>query len=169
MNELARFMVKVSPEPNTGCWLWLGAPSTRNGYGRFWNLTGSAEVAHRAAWRLLVAPLGDQRVLHRCDNPACVNPGHLFLGTQLDNIRDRDAKGRGTTTAANAASTAKWHARTRCSRGHPFTPENTIISHNAAGYRKRCRACGREYRRAARAKARRPAQARPVTRETEPT
>lgn len=83
-----RFWSKV--HITDGCWLWTGA--LRNGYGRF----GSRpfKYAHRVSWELANGPTGDLKVLHRCDNPRCVRPDHLFLGTQLDNMRDRSAKGR---------------------------------------------------------------------------
>jgi hypothetical protein len=132
-------MDKVSPEPNTGCWLWLGAPVDWKGYGRFYR-DGAAVLAHRAAWGLFRGEPADLRVLHKCDNPACVNPDHLFLGTQLDNIRDRDAKGRWNTSAANEASTRMWRSRTHCPRGHAFTPENT---RSKRGHVKLCRECCR--------------------------
>jgi hypothetical protein len=57
-------------------------------------MLGRKAKAHRVAWQLENGSPGDLCVLHRCDNPPCVNPSHLFIGTQLDNIRDRTAKGR---------------------------------------------------------------------------
>jgi hypothetical protein len=81
------------PVPESGCWLWL--PSwEQDGYGR---LKASQQVwlAHRASWFAFNGPIPDgMDVLHRCDVRACVNPAHLFLGTNLDNVRDRMAKGR---------------------------------------------------------------------------
>jgi len=95
-----RFWAKVNkngptPEHALGpCWVWTGARS-QFGYG---NLTtnGKQENAHRVSWEIHFGPIPDGiRVLHACDNPPCVRPFHLFLGTQKDNNRDREAKGRG--------------------------------------------------------------------------
>jgi hypothetical protein len=81
------FDAKTVPEPNTGCLLWTGG---YGGYGRFRRL-----VAHRYSWERAfgVIPAG-MLVCHKCDTPACVNPDHLFLGTDLDNARDKITKGR---------------------------------------------------------------------------
>ncbi len=81
------------PEPNSGCWLWLGSV-TQSGYGNAWT-NGKNMRAHRLSWMIHNGDIPKEMcVLHRCDTPACINPGHLFLGTQLENIKDRDAKGR---------------------------------------------------------------------------
>ena len=85
-----RFELLFEPEPMSGCWLWIG-----NGdrYGQFW--VGQNVGAHRAAWLIYRGPLEPhQFVLHRCDVPLCVNPTHLFIGTQLANRQDAVAKGR---------------------------------------------------------------------------
>lgn len=92
MKPLAeRFWSKV--EKTDGCWLWRCARSNY-GYGRF-AFEGKNGHAHRVAWLLVkgTIPPG-MYVLHKCDNPPCCNPDHLFLGTHLDNIADRCAKGR---------------------------------------------------------------------------
>lgn len=84
---LVRFMDRVSPEPNTGCWLWLGQHDAR-GYGGFW-LRTRTERAHRASLMLHgVEVPRDMLVLHSCDTPSCVNPAHLRVGTQKENIGD---------------------------------------------------------------------------------
>jgi hypothetical protein len=87
------FMDKVSPEPNSGCWLWAAA-TNGEGYGIECH-GGKNWLAHRVSYNLHrgLIPNG-MCVLHKCDTPACVNPDHLFLGSHADNSRDRENKGR---------------------------------------------------------------------------
>lgn len=87
-----RFWAKV--RRGAGCWEWIAARS-KYGYGQF-SVGYSMRPAHRVAWALVHGPIPTgMHVLHRCDNPPCVNPDHLLLGTNEDNVRDRDRKGRG--------------------------------------------------------------------------
>lgn len=93
---LEYFFDRITPEPNTGCWLWTGRQSPR-GYGDMTNGRQGHYPAHRFSYEQLVAPVPSWDGLmccHRCDTPACVNPQHLFVGTRSDNMRDAGRKGR---------------------------------------------------------------------------
>jgi hypothetical protein len=89
-----RFAKFLRPNKETGCVEWDGARH-RQGYGQFY-FEGKIVLAHRASWAMYHGsmPTPAQKVCHRCDNPCCVNPEHLFLGTQRDNALDCVAKGR---------------------------------------------------------------------------
>lgn len=136
----SRFWNSVSPEPNTGCWLWTG--SDDNGYGCL-GVNGRRVRAHRYSWELAhgAPPPADMHVCHRCDQPACVNPDHLFLGDDSANMRDCGAKGRLWAQRKDIDRSvlgSRWSQRIQCERGHPFTVENTRwFTKN--GYR--CREC----------------------------
>lgn len=76
------------------CWLWTGAKN-RDGYGNFGLTSKKTMLSHRVSWMFQNGPIPvGMNVLHRCDNPDCVNPFHLFLGTQKDNVDDCASKGR---------------------------------------------------------------------------
>ena len=88
-----RFWSKVARQAGDECWLWL-AGRDKDGYGYFFKPAGK-DRAHRIVWEITHGSIPDGLcVCHRCDNPSCVRPDHLFLGTNIDNIADRDRKGR---------------------------------------------------------------------------
>lgn len=92
-----RFEEKVMPIPWGGCWEWLGHLAG-TGYAAIRDdaANGSRQLrASHVSYELHIGPVEEGKIVcHTCDNPRCVNPYHLFLGTHLDNARDRDAKGR---------------------------------------------------------------------------
>lgn len=116
-------------EKTGDCWNWTGGRGG-DGYGHFYAENDSRVMAHRFSYRIHNGEIPDGLIIcHRCDNPSCVRPDHLFLGTHLDNVRDMFSKGR------NVSGMGK---RTHCKNGHPFDEDNTLVQ--PGGWR-RCRAC----------------------------
>lgn len=92
--NLERFWEKVDKNAPNGCWVWGGC-KWWNGYGVYYAAPKTRVKAHRYSWELHFGPIPDGLVVcHSCDNPSCVNPSHLWLGQQHQNVADRDRKGR---------------------------------------------------------------------------
>jgi len=91
LSQTERFWKHVTITPH--CWEWLGKRN-RDGYGIYCVTHTETQLAHRMSWRMHYTDPGELCVLHHCDNPACVKPAHLFLGTQADNLHDMCRKKR---------------------------------------------------------------------------
>ena len=108
---IARFWAKVSKGSPEECWIWL-ASKRNKGYGAFGYTLGEKTIqdrAHRFSFRIHSGEIPDGLfVLHKCDTPACVNPAHLFLGTNDDNVQDMMAKGRHVPGGTYCPETAKY-------------------------------------------------------------
>lgn len=106
LSEVENFLQKVEPDPNSGCWLWAGC-QTGGGYGKV-KVAQRTGLAHRHAYALMVGPISEGKIIcHRCDTPLCVNPAHLYAGTDLDNSRDKMARGRDRKATGEANPNAK--------------------------------------------------------------
>lgn len=100
-----RFWSKV--DPSGDCWEWT-AHRKPGGYGQFTVTKGQFHTAHAVSYALTHGPIPPGMVIcHRCDNPPCVNPDHLFMGTQVDNALDMFAKGRGNRAVGTANASAR--------------------------------------------------------------
>lgn len=126
MSRLESLEANSIPEPNTGCWLWLGrVTGGRRGRPQY-PICSEHGRKHYVSHLAIDVPPG-MIACHRCDTPLCVNPGHLFVGTHADNRQDAVAKGRAFP----------W--RDVCRYGHPMTGANLYV-HPKSGTR-HCRAC----------------------------
>lgn len=102
-----RFWLKVEKGNPDECWAWQGTTDS-SGYGILRRGRQRNFRAHRLSWEIHNGGIPEGlRVLHRCDNPPCVNPDHLFLGTQADNVADMDAKGRRRSPGLRGAANGR--------------------------------------------------------------
>jgi HNH endonuclease len=91
---------RIAIDDSTGCWNWTGSKG-RRGYGWIWDGSRNCR-AHRLSYKLHCGPIADgMQVCHRCDNPPCVNPAHLFLASDAENKADKMAKGRQARGSGN--------------------------------------------------------------------
>lgn len=125
--QVERFWAKVRKTDD--CWLWT-ASADGKGYGKML-VDGKLQQAHRLSWLIHTGESpGDWHVCHKCDNPPCVRPDHLFLGTAVDNMRDMHAKGR---RPAHYDIVLVTH----CPQGHEYTDANTRRYKNSRS----CKTC----------------------------
>ena len=92
-NQIRHFLERCEPVTESGCWIWIGTVHN-NGYGRFSETNGKI-LAHRKSYELFVGTIPDgMQINHKCHMPLCVNPNHLYAGTQKDNVLDCIKAGR---------------------------------------------------------------------------
>lgn len=127
-----RIRAKITPDPDTECWIWTGAWERRTGYGRT-GPTNDRVPAHRYTYTALVGPItGDNHIHHMCGVRRCVNPEHLVQLAPAEHYRIHGG------SAVNAG-------KTHCPQGHEYTPENTRVREYDDGETARfCRTCNRE-------------------------
>lgn len=141
ITTIERFANKFQINEETGCWDWITTTNFGYGYyvlhqnGKFYN-----RRAHRMMYELVTGvPLGTDNLIldHLCTNKACINPKHMELVTNAENVR-RGLKTRGTTPKLPGM----WTLRGHCKFGHKFTPENTL----KRGVKRYCRTCNPQWR-----------------------
>jgi hypothetical protein len=162
----ARFWDKVSPEPNTGCWLWTASTTGARkagalGYGRFFPTGSNGVLAHRLAYEVLVAPIPKGLELdHECNQTVCCNPDHLAVVTRTENVQRwwDTKKPRGYCTKGHviegkecrvcvkhrSKTTTRGHYKdwTHCKHGHELTGSNLYVTSQG---RRQCVPCKRRW------------------------
>ena len=133
-DRLRQRLKKVQQGLPTPCWEFQGAKD-QDGYGKI-RVGDEIERAHRLSFMCKHGPIESGMVVrHKCDNPPCCNPEHLFLGTNEDNLKDMARKGRAQ----------RWNAaKTHCPRGHAYDEENTYVKkRGGVPYGRGCKTCER--------------------------
>lgn len=147
LSTINRFWLHVDRKEGA-CWNWTGGTNNQ-GYGRFeifFRDQRQRVFAHRLSYVMANGgDIHDLVVMHSCDNPRCVNPDHLSVGSQRDNVLDCIGKGRadlsGLEIGRSLPSGGGNRGKTHCKRGHEFTEANTYRD----GKGRRCRECARAY------------------------
>lgn len=127
----SRIEGRIKQDPKSGCWIWTGLKHA-TGYG-YVSYLGRKYQAHRFVYETMSGEIPLGKILcHTCDNPECVNPAHMFIGTHATNAEDKVLKKRHPRSSA-----------TTCKNGHQITPENNYYAVHPTSGRKyrRCRAC----------------------------
>ena len=124
----SRLESKYIPEPNSGCWIWIGCID-KCGYGKM--SVGKESLAHRVSYRLYKGEIPDDlEIDHKCRVRCCVNPDHLEAVTHTENI----ARGEYAATHRN-------RVKKHCKRGHELTGDNLILKKYKNSIRRNCRLC----------------------------
>jgi len=140
-----RFWSKVNK--TSGCWNWT-ARKNKHLYGEFL-YNNKVWKAHRLSYLIYYGDFDlSLFVLHKCDNPSCVNPDHLFLSTQKENMMDMSKKGRAKNQTNMSISYDSWLSirpnkskKDLCKRGHEFSDKNTRIKISNSRILRQCRTC----------------------------
>ena len=123
--SIDRFEDRYEIITESGCWIWV-AGTTKKGYGRFWD-KGKHHGANRFSYEHFIGKIPlDYQVCHACDIPSCVNPAHLFVGTQSDNEQDKIKKGRNFEKN-----------KTHCKHGHSISEGGYYLIKG----KRRCKKC----------------------------
>ena len=130
-----KFEQKVERIPFSNCWIWK-AWINEHGYGRM-RVKNNLVLAHRVSWEIHKTSIPKGLcVLHHCDVPSCVNPDHLFLGTQKDNILDMFKKGRGNIIGRPKLS--------HCRKGHALDDSNIYMRFRNGRIDRQCKQCTKD-------------------------
>lgn len=131
MTDIEEKLWSRSVPMENGCRVWVGGYRNPLGYGMVWYL-GRMRLAHRVSCELAHGPAPEDKplALHRCDNPPCIEPSHLYWGDYSDNMKDRVQRGLDHNTS-----------KTYCPQGHEYSTENTYIITRQGYDARACRTC----------------------------